>query len=109
MPKLFCWIGSLLTVLLFQYENGHAQKNKIAFNHLTVENGLSQSSVFSIAQDSMGFMWFGTKDGLNKYNTRNFEVFKREKGNPNSITTGQNVNALYTDKSGQLWIGTHRD
>ena len=108
MPKLFCWIGLLLTVLLFQYEDGHAQKNKIAFNHLTVENGLSQSSVFSIAQDSVGFMWFGTKDGLNKYNTRNFEVFKRERGNPNSITTGQNVNALYTDRSGQLWIGTHR-
>lgn len=108
MPKLFCWIGSLLTMLMFQYEDGHAQKNKIAFNHLTVENGLSQSSVFSIAQDGMGFMWFGTKDGLNKYNTRNFEVFKREKGNPNSLSTGQNVNALYTDKSGQLWIGTHR-
>ena len=98
----------LLLILLFGYRPAHAQKNKISFKHLTVENGLSQSSVLSIAQDSMGFMWFGTKDGLNKYNTRNFEIYKREKGNKSSLSSGQNINALLTDSKGNLWVGTQK-
>ncbi|ACU04927.1 hybrid sensor histidine kinase/response regulator transcription factor [Pedobacter heparinus] len=98
----------LLIVLLLGYEVAGAQENKMNFNHLTVENGLSQSSVLSIAQDSMGFMWFGTKDGLNKYNTRNFEIYKREKGNNTSLSSGQNINFLLTDKKGNLWVGTQK-
>jgi ligand-binding sensor domain-containing protein/signal transduction histidine kinase/AraC-like DNA-binding protein len=109
MSTLFCRNKvALLFILLFGYKSADAQKDKISFKHLTVENGLSQSSVLSIAQDSMGFMWFGTKDGLNKYNTRNFEIYKREKGNSSSLSSGQNVNALLTDSKGNLWIGTQK-
>lgn len=99
---------ALLVILLLGYELADAQQNKMNFNHLTVENGLSQSSVLSIAQDSMGFMWFGTKDGLNKYNTRNFEIYKREKGDNTSLSSGQNINFLLTDRKGNLWIGTQK-
>jgi ligand-binding sensor domain-containing protein/signal transduction histidine kinase/CheY-like chemotaxis protein/AraC-like DNA-binding protein len=99
---------SLLVVLLLGYVAACAQKDKMIFNHLTVENGLSQSSVLSIAQDSMGFMWFGTKDGLNKYNTRNFELYKREQGNNASLSSSQNINALFTDSKGNLWVGTQK-
>lgn len=109
MSPLSFWTKAfLLFVLLFGYRPANAQKNKISFKHLTVENGLSQSSVLSVAQDSMGFMWFGTKDGLNKYNTRNFEIYKREKGNKSSLSSGQNINALLTDSKGNLWVGTQK-
>lgn len=109
MSQLSFWTKVFLVfILLFGYRPANAQKNKISFKHLTVENGLSQSSVLSVAQDSMGFMWFGTKDGLNKYNTRNFEIYKREKGNKSSLTSGQNINALLTDSKGNLWAGTQK-
>ncbi|TCC99309.1 response regulator [Pedobacter hiemivivus] len=109
MSPSFFWIKlSLLFMLLCGYRSAIAQKDKITFKHLTVEDGLSQSSVLSIAQDSMGFMWFGTKDGLNKYNTRNFEVYKRERGNSSSLSSGQNINALLTDTKGNLWVATQK-
>lgn len=96
----------LILALLIGSYSAFAQKTKINFNHLTVENGLSQSSVLSIAQDSMGFMWFGTKDGLNRFNTQTFEVYKHDKNNPSSISSSQNINALLTDRKGNLWVGT---
>jgi ligand-binding sensor domain-containing protein/DNA-binding response OmpR family regulator len=99
---------SVLFILMFGCRSVNAQKDKIGFKHLTVENGLSQSSVLSIAQDSMGFMWFGTKDGLNKYNTQNFEIYKREQGNSSSLSSSQNINALLTDTKGNLWVGTQK-
>lgn len=52
-----------------------AQSN-IRFDHLTVQDGLSQSAVTVIFQDKQGFMWFGTQDGLNRYDGYNFKVFK---------------------------------
>ncbi|RZM27242.1 MAG: response regulator [Pedobacter sp.] len=99
-------VGKLfLFVLTLTSTRASGQKAKISFTHLTVENGLSQSSVLSIAQDSMGFMWFGTKDGLNKFNTRNFEVYRHTKDS-SSLSSSQNINALLTDRKGNLWIGT---
>lgn len=98
----------LLLVPLLCGVDASAQKNNISFNHLTVEDGLSQSSVLSIAQDSMGFMWFGTKDGLNKFNTQRFEVFKHDKNNNASLSSSQNINYLLTDRKGNLWVGTQK-
>nr|WP_294877194.1 hybrid sensor histidine kinase/response regulator transcription factor [uncultured Pedobacter sp.] len=98
----------LLLMLLFCSVDASAQKNNISFNHLTVEDGLSQSSVLSIAQDSMGFMWFGTKDGLNKFNTQRFEVFKHDKNNNTSLSSSQNINYLLTDRKGNLWVATQK-
>lgn len=98
----------LFFVLLFFAIGANAQKNNISFNHLTVENGLSQSSVLSITQDSMGFMWFGTKDGLNKFNTQNFEIYKYHRKDKSSLTSSMNINALLTDSKGNLWVGTQK-
>lgn len=92
----------LLVWILFQL-NGLAQD--IRFKHLTNNNGLSQNLVLSIAQDREGFMWFGTKDGLNKYDGYQFTVFQNESNNPNSISSNY-INELFTDKNGNLWIGT---
>lgn len=66
----------VLTFVLFILFLGlHAQKPRIKFEKLSVENGMSQSSVLSIMQDSQGFMWFATLDGLNKYDGYNFKVY----------------------------------
>ncbi len=84
----------------------NAQQNTLPFDKLTVESGLSQSSVISIAQDSMGFMWFGTKDGLNRYDSQQFEVFRNDSKDNSSISSDQNINSLLTDSYGGLWVGT---
>ncbi|MCP4214598.1 MAG: SpoIIE family protein phosphatase [bacterium] len=75
------------------------------FKQLSIDEGLSQNSVSCIMQDSRGFMWFGTQDGLNKYDGYNFAVYKPQPGTPNSLSHNQ-VNVIYEDDSGMIWIGT---
>lgn len=77
----------------------------IRFKHLTINDGLSQNAILSMVQDKEGFMWFGTKDGLNKYDGYKFTVFQNEPGNPESISSNY-INELFTDRSGKIWIGT---
>ena len=84
--------------------NGTAQNN-ISFNHLTVENGLSQSAVTCILQDKDGFMWFGTQDGLNRYDGYNFKVFKNIADDSTSLSDNF-IFSIYEDESGILFIET---
>jgi len=84
----------------------YAQRNRIRFNHITIEQGLSHNSVYSIFQDSKGFMWFGTLVGLNKYDGYKFTVYTHDPDNPASLSHNA-VMAIYEDRSGVLWIGTH--
>ncbi len=77
----------------------------IKFSHLTVEDGLSQSSVTCILQDSKGFMWFGTQDGLNRYDGYNFRIFKSEPTDSTSLTDNF-IFSLIEDRSGVLFIRT---
>lgn len=77
----------------------------VYFNHISLDDGLSQNSVFCMLQDSKGFMWFGTQDGLNKYDGYRFTVYKPEPGNPNSLGSSR-VNAIVEDRSGLFWIAT---
>ena len=75
-------------IFIFSLASQLFAQSHISFNHLTVEDGLSQSSVTCILQDSKGFMWFGTQDGLNKYDGYSFKIFKTEIGNiPNNSLT----------------------
>ena len=75
------------------------------FNHLTLTDGLSQSSVTCILRDSQGFMWFGTEDGLNKYDGTEFTVYKPIPNEPNSLSSG-NINTIVEQEEGIFWIGT---
>ncbi len=77
----------------------------LRFESLSIEQGLSQSSVRVIFQDSRGFLWFGTEDGLNRYDGYNFNVFKHEPSNPTSISDGW-ITAITEDQNGNLWVGT---
>ncbi len=76
------------------------------FSRISSESGLSQVNVKSIIQDSYGFMWFGTRNQLNRYDgtrMRIFNCFDTELGQGNN-----NISALYEDKNKQLWIGTDK-
>ena len=64
----------IILFLLFQKSSLYAQK--IKFEHISSDKGLSQGSVTCIAQDNNGFMWFGTYDGLNRYDGFNFKIFR---------------------------------
>lgn len=77
----------------------------INFRHLTVENGLSQNAVMAIAQDKKGFVWYGTRYGLNRYDGTNFKVYKNNPANDKSLSDNL-INALLVDDEGTLWVGT---
>ncbi len=79
----------------------------IRFEALNIDEGLSQSVVNAIVQDQQGFLWFGTQDGLNRYDGTTFKIYKSEPGNPNSLSNGW-ITSLFVDSDGFLWIGTHQ-
>ena len=79
--------------------------DEIKFQNLTIEDGLSQSSVFEILQDKRGLMWFGTWDGLNRYDGYRFTIYKYNEKNPYSLSNNE-IRALYEDRKGELWIRT---
>ena len=77
----------------------------LRFDHISIEEGLSQSSVRVIFQDSRGFLWFGTQDGLNRYDGYGFKVYKPDPDVPNSLSDRW-ITSIIEDKEGYLWIGT---
>src|SRR4051812_22678287 len=74
----------LFVCLLLIHAGLRAQDYK--FKHLAVENGLSQSVINCMIQDEKGFMWFGTQEGLNRYDGYNFQIFKRDPEDKNSLS-----------------------
>jgi len=80
-------------------------KNVVQFTHLTTANGLSQSSVVCILKDRYGFMWFGTQDGLNKYDGYEFKVYRNDPANKKSLPNN-NIRCILEDHAGNLWVGT---
>jgi len=85
--------------------NLYAQMNDIKFERISLEQGLSQATVWAIMQDSKGFMWFGTADGLNKYDGYSFTIYNHDPRDSTSISDNKII-TIYEDKSGTLWIGT---
>jgi ligand-binding sensor domain-containing protein/signal transduction histidine kinase len=77
----------------------------LRFDHLSIEQGLSQSSVHVIFQDRRGFLWFGTEDGLNRYDGYSFKVYKPDPDVPNSLSDRW-ITSIVEDREGYLWIGT---
>lgn len=96
------WLA--LSVLLCFALFARAQQ-RYDFKHLNIEDGLSQSSVLAIAQDAKGFIWFGTRFGLNKYNSRSFKVYKGNAQDKNGLADSYIVSLLKA-KDGTLWIGS---
>lgn len=93
----------LLIIMVWCTTVGYAQR--IPFKYLTVEDGLSQNSVVSIAQDSLGFMWFATRNGLSRYDGYDFRVFESNPGDTLSLSSNV-INSLEPESGTLLWIGT---
>ncbi len=95
----------LLSFLLIS-RKGASQELSFYINPVIASNNLSHSTVDCIIEDSKGFIWIGTRSGLNKFNGYSYTSFENDPGNPNSLVNN-NVSALLEDKEGNLWVGTY--
>jgi diguanylate cyclase (GGDEF)-like protein len=76
-----------------------------AFEHLSIGQGLSQSTVNCMLQDQRGFLWFGTEDGLDRYDGTCFKIFRHDSSSAGSLS-GNWISCILEDHGGNLWIGT---
>ncbi|MBN2166011.1 MAG: hypothetical protein JW717_07025 [Marinilabiliaceae bacterium] len=83
----------------------NAQFNDFVFKNLTVDQGLSQNTVTCIGQDSLGFMWFGTFSGLNRFDGYRFKTYRSNHKDSTSLSIDRCIN-IYTDKKGLIWVRT---
>ena len=97
----------MLTGLLIYPRISGAQYKNIRFKHITVDDGLSNSWVHSILQDKYGFIWFGTDDGLERFDGYSFREYKNNFRDTNSISSAS-IMAMLEDSRGELWIGTRQ-
>lgn len=96
----------LMIVCFLSIQNMYGQQ-EFYFRHYQVENGLSHNTVMCSLQDEKGFIWMGTKDGLNRFDGNAFKVFRHNEENGNSIGNDY-IRCLYIDKSGRMLVGTQR-
>jgi ligand-binding sensor domain-containing protein/signal transduction histidine kinase len=82
----------------------HSQSD-VKFTHITNLDGLSQSTVQAILKDHYGFMWFGTQDGLNRYDGYSFKIYRHIPKDTTSLRRSH-IMSLYEDRQGNLWVGT---
>ncbi len=100
---------NLIFHLLFLLASlGYSQQppaKALNFKHLNINDGLSQNAVYALAQDHSGFIWIGTKDGLNRYDGYNFTIYKHNPADSHSISNNS-ITDLFVDSRGILWVGT---
>lgn len=100
--------NTLYLLIFFLFSSASSLDGKttdIHFRRITINDGLSLSSVYCIYQDSKGFMWFATEDGLNKFDGTNFTVYNHTPGDVNSISYKW-IESILEDGDGNLWLGS---
>jgi signal transduction histidine kinase/ligand-binding sensor domain-containing protein/CheY-like chemotaxis protein len=97
-------LSVMLLILVITFP-AYPQNENIKFKHLSSDNGLSQNFVSCILQDQKGFMWFGTKDGLNRYDGHTFVVYQHDPFDTTTISDNF-ITSLFEDSRGYLWVGT---
>ncbi|RPH37177.1 hypothetical protein EHM92_03375, partial [bacterium] len=105
LPKHTLSGRALCYMVLFTCASTHAQLSTARFQRLSVEQGLSQSTVSAVLRDSQGFMWFGTADGLNRYDGYTFTVYRSNPLDSSSLSDNW-IWGLCEDNEGNLWVGT---
>ncbi len=95
----------MLFLILLPASSG-AQKSVLRFEHITTANGLSENAVPKVIQDRRGFMWFGTQEGLDRYDGHVMREFRHDPSDSSSLADSY-VSALAEDASGYIWIGTN--
>src|SRR3569833_1294105 len=101
VPKeLRCWFAILFIAFPFF---SFAQTAQLHFTHLGTANGLSELNPNSIIQDSRGFIWIATVDGLNRYDGYKFRVFRHDVKDTTTIANNY-IQDIAEDREGNLWI-----
>ena len=95
----------ILFFIIPQIVFSQIQLNDLSFQHLTINEGLSQNTVVAIAQDSTGYIWFGTRDGLNRYDGYSFKQYFNDIADSNSLTSNE-ITTIDVAPNGIIWIGT---
>jgi signal transduction histidine kinase/ligand-binding sensor domain-containing protein len=99
IPKKLTLFFLLLTVVI----SISKAQTEYRFEKITVEDGLSQSSITSLIQDDFGYLWIGTLNGLNKYDGKHFTVYKHDEAKPSSIRANL-IRKLFLDRQKHLWV-----
>jgi signal transduction histidine kinase/ligand-binding sensor domain-containing protein/AraC-like DNA-binding protein len=84
----------------------HSHDSELWFRSISLEDGLSESNVQTIIQDRKGLLWFGTRDGLNRFNGYNFTIYNYNENDPSTVSSNY-INCLYEDFDGRIWVGTN--
>ena len=98
----------LIIIIIIVGLNSYSQKPDLDFKHITIDDGLSQSTINCMMQDSEGFIWIGTQGGLNRYNGSSkhpFDVYLHNFIDTNSLSSSW-IYAIAEDKSDNIWIAT---
>ncbi|MBK0380404.1 hybrid sensor histidine kinase/response regulator [Mucilaginibacter segetis] len=101
--KSACFI--FINVVLFTAQGAWAQYQNAYKTALTINEGLSHSNVKFILKDKTGYVWLATDDGLNRYDGYSFKVYRHKKNDKHSLRAN-NINTIFEDNNGDLWIGT---
>ncbi len=104
MPRTYSFVPTFFLLLLTSLSSA-AEPRSVRFEHLSRDKGLSQAYVYTIVQDDDGYMWFGTQEGLNRFDGYEFLVFAHDPADPRSISD-ESVRTMIKDRAGTLWIGT---
>jgi len=98
---------SVFFIFLFLHYAGKLYPQEIErFEHINTENGLSQNSVLSIYCNRKGFMWFGTMDGLNRFDGFDFKIYKAQPGK-NNVLSNSRIIKIREDGKDFLWVQTY--
>lgn len=107
MCRIFCDKSGLFALLVWicLCDPAGAAGQALRFRHLSIDDGLSQNMITAICQDHKGYMWFGTRDGLNRYDGYSFRIYKANAYDDSAISDNY-ITAVHEDPSGNLWTGT---
>lgn len=101
----FIFVFFIFLIFIFGVSFTYANDKNIQFRNLTIADGLSQSSVEAMYQDSRGYIWIGTNDGLNRYDGYDFKIYKY--GNDPKLSIASNyIFSIKEDLKGNIWVGT---
>ncbi len=101
--QLFCF--SILLIFIIN-STIFSQSTNIRFQHLSVESGMAGDRFNCLVQDRLGFIWFGTSNGISKYDGYNFENYVREEADSTGLI-GINIRSIMEDSEGDIWAGTY--
>jgi signal transduction histidine kinase/ligand-binding sensor domain-containing protein len=97
--------GSGTAIVAAAEQNPDVLVTPLRFTSISLDQGLSQSVVNVTYQDSQGYLWFGTQDGLNRYDGYTFTIFRPDPDNPSSLSD-RFINDIIEDRQGGFWVGT---